>query len=180
MSDTKISDLTLLPAVLDDDLLVVVDVHDTSMSASGTTKKALKSQMKGDKGDTGLTGPTGPTGATGADGSNGVNAFVYVAYASDSSGTDFTMTFNANLNYIAVKNTTIAIVSPQASDFVGLWKNYKGATGTNGTNGATGPQGPTGADGLQGPKGDTGATGPQGPRCCWKRWRSTSCCCFYC
>ena len=62
----------------------------------------------------------------------GADAFVYIAYASDSSGTNFTNTFNAALNYIAVKNTTTAIAIPVASDFTGLWKNYKGATGAIG------------------------------------------------
>lgn len=62
-------------------------------------------------------------------GTAGEDAYVYIAYASDSSGTGFTMTFNASLNYIAVKNTTSAISSPQASDFTGLWKLYKGQDG---------------------------------------------------
>lgn len=70
-------------------------------------------------------------------------AYVYIAYASDASGTGFTTTFNSSLDYIAVKATTSPIASPSASDFTGLWKNYKGtpgidgSAGTNGTNGAT-------------------------------------------
>jgi hypothetical protein len=39
MPDLKISELTDLPTPADDDLLVTVDVSDTSMSASGTDKK---------------------------------------------------------------------------------------------------------------------------------------------
>jgi hypothetical protein len=129
MADTKISELDSLTPVADNDLVVVVDVSDTSMSASGTTKKALKTELKGD---------TGATGATGPAGNDGEDAFVYIAYASDDSGTDFTTTFNAALNYIAIKTTTTQIVSPQASDFTGLWKNYKGATGATGSAGANG------------------------------------------
>lgn len=72
--------------------------------ANGETKKAYKTDL------------------------NGANAYVYIAYASDASGTGFTMTFNASLDYIAIKNTTTVIASPSASDFTGLWKNYKGAT----------------------------------------------------
>jgi len=53
MADKKISALTSLSPVDDDDLIVVVDVSDTTMAATGTTKKALKSELKGDKGDTG-------------------------------------------------------------------------------------------------------------------------------
>jgi len=77
----------------------------------------------------------GPTGAAGDD---GANAYVYIAYASDDSGTNFTNTFDPALNYVAIKTTTTAIVTPVASDFTGLWKNYKGATGATG---ATGPVG---------------------------------------
>lgn len=85
------------------------------------------------KGDTGDTGPAG------------ADAYVYVAYASDDSGTDFTLTFNPALDYIAIKNSTTEISTPQASDFAGLWKNYKGATGETGATGATGADG---ADGV--------------------------------
>ncbi|MBK9272802.1 MAG: hypothetical protein IPM48_14550 [Saprospiraceae bacterium] len=140
--DKKISALDTLTPVADDDLIVVVDVSDTSMAATGTTKKAAKTELKGDKGDTGPAGPTGPTGAAGAD---GADAFVYIAYASDDSGTDFTLTFNPALDYIAIKNSTTEISTPQASDFAGLWKNYKGATGETGATGATGADG---ADGV--------------------------------
>ena len=57
-------------------------------------------------------------------GSNGTNAYLYIAYASDTSGTDFTLDPVAGvlLPYIAVKNTTVAIPSPVASDFTGTWK----------------------------------------------------------
>lgn len=57
-------------------------------------------------------------------GSNGVNAYLYVAYASDTIGTGFTLDPVAGvlLPYIAVKNTTVAIPIPSASDFTGTWK----------------------------------------------------------
>lgn len=74
----------------------------------------------------------GPQGAAGTNGTNGDDAYVYIAYASDASGTDFTTTYSALLDYIAIKATTTAIPSPQASDFTGLWKNYKGAQGDPG------------------------------------------------
>lgn len=73
----------------------------------------------------------------GTAGAAGANAYLYVGYASDGIGTDFTTTFNPVLNYIAFKNTTTAI-TPVASDFDGLWKNYRGTDGTNGTNGTNG------------------------------------------
>lgn len=69
----------------------------------------------------------------GPQGPGGDNAYLYIAWASDDSGADFTTTFNAALNYVAFKNSSTVIAAPQASDFTGLWKNYKGATGANGS-----------------------------------------------
>lgn len=142
MADAKIKISALTQGTpLNTDIIPYVDL------VTNTTKKALKSELKGDKGDKGDTGATGSTGATGAAGSNGTNgtdgddAFVYIAYASDASGTGFTMTFNSALDYIAIKNTTTIIASPSASDFSGLWKNYKGATGATGSTGSTGATG---------------------------------------
>jgi hypothetical protein len=83
-------------------------------------------------------GATGAAGSDGTNGTDGEDAFVYIAYASAADGTDFTLTFDADLDYIAILNTTTAIASPLVADFAGLWKNYKGATG------ATGPAGTSG------------------------------------
>ena len=74
------------------------------------------------------------TGPAGADGSDGSSAYVYIAYASDDTGTDFTTTFNPLLDYIAILTTDTEIVTPQVSDFTGLWKNYKGEAGTDAKN----------------------------------------------
>jgi hypothetical protein len=123
---------------------------------------------QGAKGDKGDTGNTGAAGTNGTDGTDGANAYIYLAYASADDGTDFTTTFDAALNYIAVKSTTVAIPAPAASDFAGLWKNYKGATGAQGAQGIQGiqgiqgNQGIQGAQGIQGVKGNTGAQGPAG------------------
>lgn len=65
----------------------------------------------------------------------GQSAYVYIAWASSSSGTDFTMTFDAALDYIAIKSTTTPITSPSASTFTGLWKKYKGEVGATGAPG---------------------------------------------
>lgn len=75
----------------------------------------------------------GTDGTNGLDGTDGESAFVYIAYASDDTGTDFTLSFDPDLDYIAIKNTTTAIVTPVANDFSGLWKNYKGTSGGGGT-----------------------------------------------
>lgn len=138
MADQKISELATLSPVDNADYVAVVDV------STGETKKATRAEFKGDTGATGATGPQGPAGADGED------AYVYIAYADDASGTGFTTTFNASKDYIAIKSTTAPIASPSASDFAGLWKNYKGATG------ATGPQGPQGDPGT----GSGDVTGP--------------------
>jgi hypothetical protein len=79
----------------------------------------------------------GATGGGSGSGSDGTSSYVYIAYASDASGTGFTQTYSSFLNYIAIKSTTSSISNPQASDFVGLWFNYKGPAGNNGTNGNT-------------------------------------------
>jgi hypothetical protein len=63
------------------------------------------------------------------------SAFLYVAYASDDIGTGFTMTFDADLDYIAFKPSATEIVSPSASDFTGLWKNVRGPAGASGGSG---------------------------------------------
>jgi hypothetical protein len=70
---------------------------------------------------------------TGDSGTDGDSSYTYIAYADDSSGTGFTNTFNTSKDWIAIKTTTSLIASPIASDFTGLWKNYKGATGTTGS-----------------------------------------------
>ena len=79
---------------------------------------------------------------------SGVSAYVYIAYASDASGGDFTMTFDAALDYIAILTTTTEISLPDVYDFVGLWKNYKGAAGADGADGADGSNGIDGDDGT--------------------------------
>lgn len=70
----------------------------------------------------------GEDGQPGGDGDDGQSAYVYIAYASNDEGADFTMTFDPLLSYIAIKNTIAPIANPQASDFTGLWKNYAGGS----------------------------------------------------
>ena len=64
----------------------------------------------------------------------GEDAFVYIAYADDEIGTGFTLTFDANKDYIAIKSTNTEIANPVVGDFTGLWKNYKGQKGDTGDN----------------------------------------------
>ena len=60
----------------------------------------------------------------GADGTNGDSAYVYIAYASDELGTDFTTDSSVGkyLPYIAILSTTSPIATPIASNFEGLWQ----------------------------------------------------------
>jgi len=66
----------------------------------------------------------------------GHDAYVYIAYASDDTGTGFTLTFDEALNYVAILSTETEIPSPVVGDFAGLWKNYKGEKGDTGLTGA--------------------------------------------
>jgi len=108
--------------------------QNASVVNSGSTSAAIFDFYipKGEKGDRGERGIQGPQGIAGE---NGEDAYVYIAYASDDSGTGFTTTFNPSLDYIAIKSTTTPIPSPTASDFTGLWKKYKGEKGDTGDDG---------------------------------------------
>lgn len=82
-----------------------------------------------------------------AEGGGTDSAFVYIAYASDASGTGFTLTFDAAMDYIAILSTDTEIPTPVVGDFTGLWKKYKGEDGEDGDDGADGDDGvgvPTG------------------------------------
>lgn len=48
--------------------------------------------------------------------------FTYVAYASDSIGTGFTLTNNPSLGYTAILTSPVEIPSPTAGHFTGLWR----------------------------------------------------------
>ena len=102
----------------------------------------------------------GLNGAAGANGTNGVSAYLYTAYAADSTGTGFSLTPNSGLPYMAVITSTTPITTLTAANFEGAWQSLQGPPGATG---ATGPAGPAGADGADGPVGDTGPTGATGP-----------------
>lgn len=55
-------------------------------------------------------------------GADGANAYFYMAYASDSSGANFSLSESDSLPYWAWKSTTSPITTPAASDFTGLWR----------------------------------------------------------
>ena len=84
-------------------------------------------------------------GADGAAGAAGVSAFNYIAYASDTSGTGFSVTPGSGLNYVAFLTSSTVISSPNAGNFAGLWKQFVGADGAAGAAGAAGDAAGAGA-----------------------------------
>ena len=107
----------------------------------------------------------GSDGSNGSAGTGGASAFVYVGWASDASGTGFSLTPNDTLPYMAVNTSAAALSSPSASDFAGLWRLARGPAGSAGATGApgsAGATGPTGANGSAGSAGAAGATGAAG------------------
>lgn len=73
------------------------------------------------------------TGTPGTAGADGQSAYIYVRYAADAIGTDFSDTPSIGRKFIAVKNSTTAIASPIAADFTGLWAKYLGDDGAPGS-----------------------------------------------
>lgn len=72
-----------------------------------------------------------PKGTDGQNGTDGVSSYTYVAYASDASGTGFSLTPTNALKYRAEIHTTTAIETPDAEDFAGAtWVKYLGDDGT--------------------------------------------------
>lgn len=79
----------------------------------------------------GADGKNGTDGKAGADGADGVSSYTYVAYASDASGTGFSLTPTNALKYRAEIHTTTAIETLDAEDFAGAtWVKYIGDDGT--------------------------------------------------
>lgn len=86
--------------------------------------------IQGIQGPQGNVGPQGIQGIQGTPGIDGADAFVYVAYASNSSGTGFSLTPTSLLKYRAEIHTITAIANPQASDFTAAtWVKYLGEDG---------------------------------------------------
>lgn len=139
----KISELTLgTPA--DTDVIPFVDL------ATGTTKKATKTDLKGDKGD---KGDTGSTGAAGSDG----RSFIWkgqwltaTAYAVDD------VAYQLGSSYICLTAHTSGTFATDLAASKWQLVVQKGDTG------ATGPQGIQGVQGVQGDPGATGAAGADG------------------
>lgn len=100
-----------------------------SVTASGdNTAKVFSFSFGIPKGADGQNGTNGADGAAGAD---GVSSYTYVAYASDASGTGFSLTPTNALKFRAEIHTATAIETPDAEDFAGAtWVKYIGDDGT--------------------------------------------------
>ena len=57
--------------------------------------------------------------------------FTYVAFASDDTGTDFTLTNNSALPYMAILVSDVEIPTPVVGDFAGLWRSGSGQVNTD-------------------------------------------------
>lgn len=76
-------------------------------------------------------GTNGTNGTNGSNGTNGTSSFVYIAYASDNTGTGWNLTPSVSLPYMAVKQSATAL-TPTSSDFSGAtWVKYLGTDGEN-------------------------------------------------
>lgn len=66
----------------------------------------------------------------GTPGKDGASAYIYVAYAIDSMGSNFSLAPTSGLKYRAELHTTIPLESPNAADFSGVtWVKYLGDDG---------------------------------------------------
>lgn len=69
--------------------------------------------------------------------SDGTSSYTYVAYASDSSGSNFSNTPSDSLKYRAEIHVSSPITTPTSSNFSGAtWQKFLGDDGTNGTRGS--------------------------------------------
>jgi hypothetical protein len=72
---------------------------------------------------------------------DGQSSYVYIAYASDTNGMNFSLSPAAGLGYVAFLETDSAIATLTAANFAGLWVNFQGPQGNPGTPGTDGADG---------------------------------------
>ena len=65
---------------------------------------------------------------------------LYVAYAADANGTNFSLVPSSALPFIAFRVSSTPL-TPVVTDFAGRWVRFQGTNGTNGTNGVNGMNG---------------------------------------
>lgn len=67
----------------------------------------------------------------GEDGADGQSVYKYEGYASDLSGSDFTLVNDPDLDFHAILLSLTVIPAPVVGDFAGLWYQRKGDNGSN-------------------------------------------------
>jgi hypothetical protein len=72
---------------------------------------------------------------------DGQSSYVYIAYASDANGTNFSLTPASSLGYVAFLQTDSPLAALTAANFTGLWVNFQGPQGNPGTPGTDGADG---------------------------------------
>ena len=116
----KISELEALSAApADSDLIVVVDVSDTTQAATGSTKKVTVGYMADaiGTGDTGITGDTGVTGATGTQGDTGIQGDTGVTGATGITGS--TGIAGAGIDWIGTWSGATTYATDEAIEYNG-------------------------------------------------------------
>jgi len=68
-----------------------------------------------------------PIDLVGADGEDGASSYTAIAYADDDLGTGFTMSFDPDKDYIAIK-TSASPIPENPAQFADLWKYYAGGS----------------------------------------------------
>jgi hypothetical protein len=108
-------------------------IQECTVAGSPGTWVNVTALTKGPQGDAGTNGADGSDGTDGTNGEDGVDAYVYVAYASDDSGTDFNLTPSDSLKYRSEIHSDTEIASPDSDDFSGAtWVKYLGDDGEDG------------------------------------------------
>ncbi len=77
-------------------------------------------------------------GDNGQNGNVGASSYTYIAFASDASGTDFSLEYSAGLKYIGILTSNTEITSLNKNHFADKWIKFVGEDGMNGTNGENG------------------------------------------
>ncbi len=106
--------------------------EDTGVQAAGEDGSDGDTPFIGENGNWWIGSTDTGVQAAGEDGTDGTNAYLYVAYASDDTGSDWNLTPSATLKYRAEIQSTVAL-TPIESDFAGAtWVKYIGEDGTAG------------------------------------------------
>lgn len=163
MADSKISELTSgVPT--DTDIIPFVDL------ATGTTKKAVKTDLigsQGYQGPQGCQGPQGFQGVQGCQGSQGFQGPQGLQGYQGIIGTQGTQGFQGNQGSQGPQGPQGSPNGPQGTQgFQGPQgtQGFQGIIGTQGTQGFQGTQGSQGTQGFQGIRGTQGTQGFQGPQ----------------